>query len=125
MNRQILNFDDNLYYIDISLYPGVFYKLFGISVSQLEDRIYEISELSLNFDLSILETLYNLKDKIKIDSAQFEKSKPLLKLQLKALVARDLWEMSEYYQIMDADNESLQKAINILQTPGAYEKILK
>ena len=65
------------------------------------------------------------KDKIKIDSAQFEKSKPLLKLQLKALVARDLWEMSEYYQIMDADNESLQKAINILQTPGAYEKILK
>ena len=64
MNRQILNFDDNLYYIDISLYPGVFYKLFGISVSQLEDRIYEISELSLNFDLSILEILYNLKDNI-------------------------------------------------------------
>ena len=64
MNRQILNFDDNLYYIDISLYPGVFYKLFGISVSELEDRIYEINELSLNFDLSILETLYNLKDNI-------------------------------------------------------------
>ena len=54
-----------------------------------------------------------------------EKSKPLIKLQMKALVARDLWEMNEYYQIMDADNESLQKAINILQTTGAYEKILK
>ena len=58
-------------------------------------------------------------------NAQFEKSKPLIKLQLKALVARDLWEMNEYYQIMDADNESLQKAVEILQTPGAYEKILK
>lgn len=65
------------------------------------------------------------KEKIKVDSAQYATSKYLIKLQLKALVARDLWEMSEYYQIMDADNESLQKAVNILQTPGAYEKILK
>jgi len=65
------------------------------------------------------------KEKLKIDSAQFKISAPLIKLQLKALVARDLWEMNEYYQIMDADNESLQKAIEILQTPGSYDKILK
>jgi carboxyl-terminal processing protease len=65
------------------------------------------------------------KEKIKVDSVQYAISKPLIKLQLKALVARDLWEMNEYYQIMDADNESLQKAVEILQTPGAYEKILK
>jgi len=65
------------------------------------------------------------KEKIKLDSAQYALSKPLIKLQLKALIARDLWEMNEYYQIMDAENESLQKAVEILQTPGAYEKILK
>ena len=65
------------------------------------------------------------KEKVKVDSTQYAISKPLIKLQLKALVARDLWEMNEYYQIMDADNESLQKAVEILQTPGAYEKILK
>ncbi|MDP4239101.1 MAG: S41 family peptidase [Bacteroidota bacterium] len=65
------------------------------------------------------------KAKIKVDSAQYAISKPLIKLQLKALVARDLWEMNEYYQIMDADNESLQKAVEILKTPGAYEEILK
>ena len=65
------------------------------------------------------------KVKIKIDPAQFEISKPLIKLQLKALIARDLWEMNEYYQIMDADNESLQRAIEILKTPGAFDKILK
>jgi len=33
--------------------------------------------------------------------------------------------MNEYYQIMDADNESLQKAIEILKKPGEFEKILK
>ena len=65
------------------------------------------------------------KEKIKFDSAQFVISKPLIKLQFKALIARDLWDMNEYYQIMDADNESLTKAVLILQTPGAYEKILK
>lgn len=65
------------------------------------------------------------KVKIKFDSTQFAASKPLIKLQLKALIARDLWEMNEYYQIMDTDNESLIKAIQILQTPGTYEKILK
>ncbi|MGB4415914.1 MAG: S41 family peptidase [Paludibacter sp.] len=65
------------------------------------------------------------KEKIPFDSVQFDISKPLIKLQIKALIARDLWEMNEYYQIMDAENESLQKAVEILQTPGAYEKILK
>lgn len=65
------------------------------------------------------------KEKIVVDAAQFEKSKPLIRLQMKALIARDLWEMNEYYQIMDAENESLQKAVQILQTPGAYEKILR
>lgn len=60
-----------------------------------------------------------------VEKKEFEKSKPLIKLQLKALIARDLWEINEYYQIMDADNESLVKAIEILQTPGAFEKLLK
>ena len=54
LNRHTLNLDSNQYYIDVSLYPGVFYKLFGIPVSALEDKVYEIDELSLKFDLSIL-----------------------------------------------------------------------
>jgi len=81
---------------------------------------YEVDEAFLNQLITEVG-----KEKIKIDSAQYALSKPLIKLQLKALVARDLWEMNEYYQIMDADNESLQKAVEILQTPGSYEKILK
>lgn len=65
------------------------------------------------------------KENIKLDSTQIEISKPLILLQLKALIARDLWEMNEYYQIMDAENESLQKAMEILKKPGTYENILK
>ena len=81
---------------------------------------YEVSDAVLSQLISATE-----KEKIKVDSAQYAISKPLIKLQMKALVARDLWDMNEYYQIMDAENETLQKAIEIMQTPGAYEKILK
>jgi carboxyl-terminal processing protease len=68
---------------------------------------------------------YAAKEKIEFNEEQYKKSEQLIKLQLKALVARDLWDMSEYYRIMDAENESLQKAIEILNIPGAYENILK
>jgi len=78
-------------------------------------------------DDELLKKLLNSAKKPKKNNEpnEFEKSKPLIKLQLKALVARDLWDENAYYQIIDADNESLKKAIEILQTPGAYEKILK
>jgi carboxyl-terminal processing protease len=89
-----------------------------ISPSEIE----KVANTELSKDSATLQLKTN-KDKINL--IEFEKSKPLIKLQLKALIARDLWEMNEYYQIMDAENESLIKAIQILQTPGAYEEILK
>jgi len=65
------------------------------------------------------------KEGIEFNEKEFETSKAILKMQLKALVARDLWDMNEYYQIVSSDNESLQKAIEILKTPGTYEQIIK
>lgn len=77
-------------------------------------------------DNSVVENLKQLaeKEKIVFDQKQFDISESLIKLQLKALVARDLWEVNEYYQIIDADNESLLKAVDLLHTKGAYEKML-
>ncbi len=73
-----------------------------------------------------LETLIEMatKEGIEYDEEQYKKSESLIAMQLKALIARDLWSMNEYYRIMDADNESLQKAIEILRSDGEYEKIL-
>lgn len=65
------------------------------------------------------------KEEIELNDKQIEFSKSLIKLQMKALIARDLWEMNEYYRVMDKENESLQRAVQILQTEGEYEKILK
>lgn len=64
-------------------------------------------------------------EKIVIDETQYDKSKALMALQLKALIARDLWSVNEYYRIIDSDNEALQAALKVLNTPGQYERYLK
>lgn len=46
---------------------------------------------------------------------QYRKSEPLLKLQLKALIARDLWDMNEYYHTINAVDESVKKALELLR----------
>jgi len=90
-------------------------------------KTFEKFRKGFEIDNSIIEKLKQLaeKEKIAYDQKQFDISENLIKLQLKALVARDLWEVNEYYQIIDAENESLQKALELLQTKGAYENILK
>ena len=35
-------------------------------------------------------------------------------MQLKALVARDLWDMSEYFAIINEESEIVRKAVEII-----------
>ena len=39
---------------------------------------------------------------------------PYLSLQLKALIARDLWDMSEYFSIMNEQNDIVRRALKLL-----------
>lgn len=64
------------------------------------------------------------KEKIEFDEKQYNQSLPLIKTQLKALIARDLWDMNEYFQVMNSTNNSVQQALKILQD-GTYEQTLK
>jgi carboxyl-terminal processing protease len=47
-----------------------------------------------------------------------------IKLHVKALLARDLWESAEYYKIVNKQNEFVNKAIEVLKKNGAYDKEL-
>ncbi|GAP71842.1 carboxyl-terminal processing protease [Candidatus Symbiothrix dinenymphae] len=58
------------------------------------------------------------------DLKQLEKSKPLIQNQIKALVARDIWNMSEYYQIHNEIDDVLKQAIKLLENPKEYDKLL-
>jgi len=54
---------------------------------------------------------------------EYQAALPLIKAQLKALIARDLWDMSEYFQIINRLSASMNKAVELLEKPG--EEFLK
>ena len=54
------------------------------------------------------------KEGVKFDEEEYKKSESLIKLQLKALIARDLWDMNEYYHTINVVNESVNKALELL-----------
>ncbi len=51
------------------------------------------------------------------DEAERQKTMPLLRLQLKALVARDLWDMDEYFSIVNEKSDIVMRALQLLQQP--------
>lgn len=56
------------------------------------------------------------KDSLKArDDAELEKTMENMRLILKGLVARDLWDFSEYFQIIYADDPVVLKALEVLQ----------
>ena len=77
-------------------------------------------------DDNMLATLKEIGEKegVKFNEEQYQKSLPLIKTQLKALIARDLWDMNEYFRVMNTTNESIQKALEILNS-DEYQKKLK
>ncbi len=66
---------------------------------------------------AVLDSLFAEGDTLKIlprDDDERTLSLPLLSSQLKALVARDLWGMTEYYQILNEQNHVVAAAVALL-----------
>ena len=64
-------------------------------------------------------------EKIAYKEEEYNQSLELIKLQTKALIARDLFDSSEYFQIINDVNESYQAAIRIINDTQGYNKILR
>ena len=56
------------------------------------------------------------KQKVKPrDDAERDKTMPFLRLQLKALIARDLWDMNEYFSIMNEESDIVRRGLQVLE----------
>lgn len=55
------------------------------------------------------------KQNVKPKDDELQKTLPYLKTQLKALIARDLFDMSEYFQIINETSDIVNKAIELTQ----------
>jgi carboxyl-terminal processing protease len=81
---------------------------------------YEVSEPLLNKLISAGE-----KESIEYDDAGFNKSKNVLKTQLKAYIARDVYDTETSVKIFNKDNEILNKAYEIIKDDKLYHSLLK
>ena len=63
-------------------------------------------------------------EKIEYNADEYTRSKPLIRLQIKALIARDLYDMAEYFQVINDDNPSYQEALRIINDREAYTRAL-
>lgn len=75
---------------------------------------------------SLLENLVSLakENKIEFDEKEYNRSQPLIRLQIKALVARDLFDMTDYFYIINDVNNSYLEALKVINDEVRYNQIL-
>jgi len=74
----------------------------------------------------LVESLKQVAEEYKVtwDDEQFKHSKKFLLLQIKALIARNVWETQQYYQVMASEDAGIKKAMEILNDKNTYNKVL-
>ena len=64
-------------------------------------------------------------ESVEWDEEQFATSRELILLQLKALMARDLYDASAFFRIINQENEIFREGVKILTDPHRYNDLLR
>ena len=88
--------------------------------SELKERYATFADYQQTFETpeTMIDELVEEAEKQNIkpeNKAELKKTLPYLKLQLKALIARDLWGMDEYFAIMNEQNPIVQEAVRLVE----------
>ncbi|MGE4433036.1 MAG: S41 family peptidase [Bacteroidales bacterium] len=65
------------------------------------------------------------QEKLELSKEETEAPQEMLKKQLMAFMARDLWKTADYYRVMYTENEALVRAIEIIKDKETYHRLLK
>ena len=64
-------------------------------------------------------------EKVEWNEEEYRRSEKYIKLQIKALIARNVWEMQQYYEVTLKEDPTLKKAVETIGNDKAYRKLLK
>lgn len=89
-------------------------------------KTFDKFESEFSFDRETIDALIEAgeKNKVKFDEAQYNTSAPEMLKVMKALVARDLWDMNEYFRIVNKDDREIMKALAIINDTALYSRLL-
>ena len=81
----------------------------------------------LNENGAILDDLivYSENEGLEYDEEEFEMSKDIITRLIKAYIARDLWEMEEFYRVYNHIDPIFKKAVEVARNPELYKKKLQ
>ncbi|WP_165040292.1 S41 family peptidase [Dysgonomonas sp. ZJ709] len=65
------------------------------------------------------------EEKVEFNEKEYEKAKPFLAMQIKALMARDLYDMATYFKIINDYSDIYKKAYEIIRDDKQYEDLLR
>jgi carboxyl-terminal processing protease len=85
---------------------------------QLQDAYPDFRLFKERFEVpqSLIDAILKEAEEKKIkakDDDEVSRTMPQLRLQLKALIARDLWDMSEYFSIFNEESDVVQQALKL------------
>ncbi len=96
---------------------------------QLKEKYKTFNDYKSGFqvDDTILDALNKMAsdEGVKSEDEEVENSAKHLRLIVKALIARDTWDISEYYEIINEKDDSFAKAVEVLQDKSFYQRKLK
>ena len=65
------------------------------------------------------------KEKVDWNEEEYLRSEKYIKLQIKALIARNVWEMQQYYEITLTEDPTIDKALQTLSNEKRFRTLLK
>ncbi|MDP3461897.1 MAG: S41 family peptidase [Bacteroidales bacterium] len=65
------------------------------------------------------------KEEVEFVEAQFATSEQFIRYQLKALIARNIWGMNEYYEVVADVDDTLLKAVEVIKKDKSYSEVIK
>lgn len=82
---------------------------------------------NFSFSSSDIDSLISLGNKMGVEFVKDEYviSENQIKMILKGLVARDIWDMSEYYQIVNQDDLVIEKALELIADSNKFLSLLR
>ena len=88
---------------------------------------FEHFNKDFNVGKDLIEGLKKAAEEAKVEwnDEQYAHSEKFLLLQVKALIARNVWETQQYYQVMASVDPGIQKAMEVLGDNKQYKNILK
>ncbi|MCF8235509.1 MAG: S41 family peptidase [Bacteroidales bacterium] len=89
---------------------------------ELEDFVENFRVNQSMFDALVAEA--GEKD-VTTDQEELEKSKEIILYRVKALIARNIWDVSAFYQVISQIDDEFLMAIEVLNNPEKFQKLTK